>query len=72
MSNHKKNKHKKKNNHYDPARRETHQTVKPWHRIGAMVYSNPVIACGDYSLSRRAPSASRSLLRKQYRIIPDF
>ncbi|WP_329886507.1 hypothetical protein [Pseudoramibacter faecis] len=37
MSNHKKNKHKKKNNHYDPAQRETHQTVKPWHRIGAMV-----------------------------------
>ena len=34
--------------------------------------SNPGYPCGVYSLSRRAPSASRSLLHRQVAILPDL
>ena len=44
-------------------------TYKFWRRSRD---SNPRCPCGAYSLSRRAPSASRSLLRKQLEMIPEF
>ena len=40
-----------------------------WRRAGD---SNPRFPLGEYSLSRRAPSASRSALREQSRMIPYF